>query len=94
MFRVGGKVDEKVINENNYTGEAVDDSFHQPLETGWAAQQSHGTGDLLELAHTRHSEGCVGPGPGMENHLPKTGTEVNSTENSTARTADFTDTLT
>jgi hypothetical protein len=49
----------------------MDNSFHQPLETGWAAQQSHGAGDTLKLTHARHREGSVGPGPGVEDHLPK-----------------------
>ncbi len=71
VFWVGGRVDEKVINVLHYIGESVDDSFHQAREASGAAQQAHGAGDPLELAHARHSECHVWAGPGMQNHLPK-----------------------
>ncbi len=87
-------MNEQVINVHNYIGVSVDDSFHQALEAGRAAQQAHGAGDPLELAHTRHSEGCVWAGPGVPNHLPKPSSEVNCTEDSTARATDFANALT
>jgi hypothetical protein len=94
VFWVSGRMDEKVINEHNYIGEPVDDSFHQALEAGGAAQQAHGTGDPLELAHARHSEGCLRACPGVQNHLPETSSEVNCTEDGTARATDFANALT
>jgi hypothetical protein len=85
---------QQVINVHDYIGESVDHSFHQALKTGWTSQQAHGTGDPLKLAHTRDSEGCVWAGPGMQNHLPETGSEVSGTKNSTARLANFANSLT
>ncbi len=94
VFWVGGRMDEKVVNVDDYIGESVDDSFHQALEAGQAAQQTHGTGDPLELTHPRHHEGCVRAGPGVQNHLPEANSEVNCTEDSTARVTDFSNALT
>ncbi len=85
---------QEVVNVHNYIGEAVDDCFHQTLEAGWAAQQAHRTGYPLELAHARHCERGVRACPGMQNHLPKSGREVDGTKNSAARSTDFSDALT
>jgi hypothetical protein len=90
VFWVGGRVYQEVVDVHNYIGESVDDSFYQALKTGWASQQAHWTGDPLKLAHSRHSEGCVWAGPGMQNHLPETGSEVDGTEDSTARFCQYT----
>ncbi len=94
VFWVSGRLYQQVINIHDYIGKSIDHSFHQALKTGWASQQTHGTGDPLELAHTRHNEGCVWAGPGMQNYLPETGGEVNGTKNSTARSANFANALT
>jgi hypothetical protein len=93
VFWVGGRMDEKVVNVHDFIGESVDDSFHQALEAGGAAQQAHGAGDPLELAHTGHSEGSVWVGPGGAESSAKT-QQVNCTENSTARATNFTNALT
>ncbi len=82
-------MDEKVVNVHDYIGKSVNDSFHQALEAGRAAQHVHGARDPLELAHVRHSDCCVWAGPGGQNHLPKASREVNCTEDSTARATDF-----
>ncbi len=72
----------------------MDDSFHQALKAGRAAQQAHGAGNPLELAHARHREGCVRASPGVQNHLPKPSSEVDCTEDSTPRSTNFTNALT
>ena len=82
---------QQVINVHNYIGEAVDDSFHESLEAGGAPQQTHGAGDPLELPHAWNGEGSVGACPGVQNHLPESGREVDGTKNSTARSTDFPD---
>jgi hypothetical protein len=94
MFGMGCGVDQEVVDVHNYIGEAVDDGFHQTLKAGGAAQQAHGAGDPLKLAHVRHHDGCVRAGPGVQNHLPEASREDDGTENSTARATDFANALT
>jgi hypothetical protein len=60
------------------------------LEAGWATQQTHGAGDLLELALTRDSESRVGSGCRVQDHLREACGEVNGSEDGAAGSADFT----
>ncbi len=53
------------------------------------AKKAHGAGYPLKLAQARECEGCVGPGPRVQNHLPESSSEVNGTEDCTSRPANF-----
>jgi len=61
------------------------------LEAGRAAQQAHGAGDPLELAHAGHREGSVGPGSEMQDHLPESCCQVYCAENGADWPANFAD---
>ncbi len=64
---------QQIVNVHNYIGEAVDNSFHEALKTGRAPKKSHRASYPLKLTHARYGECSVGAGPGVEDHLPKTG---------------------
>ncbi len=79
MFLVRRRVDEEVINVNNYIGEAVYNCLHEALEAGGAAQQAHRAGNPLKLAHAWHCESGVWACSWVQNHLPEPSGEVNGT---------------
>jgi hypothetical protein len=84
---------QQIVNVHNYIGEAIDDSFHESLEAGGTPQQAHGAGDQLELSHAWYCEGGVWTCPGVQNHLPESGREVNGTKNGAALSTDFANAL-
>ena len=80
MFRMGNRVNEKVINVHNYIGKAVYDGYHQVLEAGRTAQQPPWAGNPLKLTHAQQSECSVWVGPGEQDHLPESCSEINGKE--------------
>ncbi len=41
VLGVGGGVEQQVVNVDNHIGQAMDHSFHKPLEAGRSPEQSH-----------------------------------------------------
>ena len=57
MMFVSGRVDDDVVDVHNDVADAVKDLFHESLEQGWAAQESHRRCDPLKLAVALDREG-------------------------------------
>ncbi len=50
MFFVSVCVEQKIINADQYIWNVAEDSFHEPLQTGWTTQEAHRRCDPMELA--------------------------------------------
>ena len=69
-------MEEQIVDVDDDVGEAGDDGLHESLETGRRPKKSHWSGDPLKLPEAGNGEGSVGPGLGLQQHLPEAGGEV------------------
>ena len=93
VMLVSGCMNDDVVDVDDDVTNAVKDFFHESLERGWTAQESHGRGHPFKLAMALDGEGGEVTVFVVNGHLPETGSEVDGGKNSGIGSADITDAL-
>ena len=80
MSFVSVRVDQEVVDVDNYILEVPEYAFHELLKRGWASQQSHWGSDPVKLSFSWNGESRQWLGFFVQLHLPESGCAIQGQE--------------